>query len=79
MADPAYVHYYSSLIVQRVARSVVSAGAVLLIVGPTFALYFEENPAIRLVLVLVFALTFAIVVALTTTAKYYEIFGIVAA
>ena len=65
--------------IRRVARSLVSVGAVLFVVGPTFALYFENDPVIRLVLVLVFALAFAIIVALGTTAKYYEIFAVVAA
>ena len=57
----------------------VTITAVAVITGPTFALYFERRLIIRLALVVVFSLTFAITLAVLTVSKNQEIFAIVAA
>lgn len=58
---------------------IVTLAAVFVITGPTFALYFERRLIIRLALVVVFSLTFAIMLAVVTACKNQEIFAIVAA
>ena len=57
----------------------VTLAAVSIITGPTFALYFERRLIVRLALVVVFSLTFAIMLAVTTACKNQEMFAIVAA
>ena len=57
----------------------VNLAAVSVITGPTFALYFERRLIIRLALVVVFSLVFAIALAVTTACKKQEMFAIVAA
>lgn len=57
----------------------MTLAAVLVITGPTFALYFETRPVVRLALIVVFSLAFATVLAVTTTCKNQEMFAIVAA
>ena len=57
----------------------VTLAAVSVITGPMFALYFERRLVIRLALVVVFALTFATMLAAMTACKNQEMFAIVAA
>lgn len=60
-------------------RLLVTLAAVFAITGPTFALYFENRAVVRLALIVVFSLCFAIVLALATNSKNQEMFAIVAA
>lgn len=78
VSDPAYIISYSSTICHHVARMLVTLAAVLVVSGPTFALQAVNSPLVRLVLVLVFSLAFATVLAVTTICKNQEIFAIVA-
>ena len=57
----------------------MTLAAVLVITGPTFALYFERRLIIRLALVVVFSLIFAMMLAVMTACKNQEMFAIVAA
>lgn len=57
----------------------VTLAAVFVITGPTFALYFERRLIIRLALVVVFSLIFAMMLAVMTACKNQEMFAIVAA
>ena len=65
--------------IRHLVRIVVTIAAVFVITGPTFALYFERRLIIRLVLVVVFSLAFAVMLSIMTACKNQEIFAIVAA
>jgi hypothetical protein len=51
----------------------------LVVTGPTFALYLEVRPIIRLAFVVIFSLAFAITLAIAANYKNQDIFAGVAA
>jgi hypothetical protein len=78
-AGIAKPHYFSFTTIRRASRLLVTFGAVVVIIGPTFALYAEKRTNVRLSLIMAFTLVFAAVVIATTSCKHQEMFAIVAA
>lgn len=53
--------------------------AVVVLTSPTFALYAAKRTVVRLALIVVFAMAFALVLAVMTDCKNQEMFAIIAA
>jgi hypothetical protein len=78
-AHHSEVAYYSTTTISRVVRAFLLFFAVIIIIGPTFALYFIKHQVLQLTLIGVFAFIFALALSLWTESRNYEIFAAIAA
>jgi hypothetical protein len=63
------VHYYSMTAIRRSVRAMMVIVAVSILIAPAFALYFVHSMVIRLALIAVFSLLFALALSLGTQPK----------
>jgi hypothetical protein len=73
------VVYYSTTTISRIVRAILTFFAVIIMIGPMFALYFAKHQVLQLALVGVFAFVFALSLSLWTESRNYEIFATMAA
>lgn len=73
------VEFYSATNVRRVVRAALTIVAVVILVGPLFALNYAKQTVLRLVLIGVFALCFALAISFGTKSRNFEIFAAIAA
>jgi hypothetical protein len=77
--DNPNIHYYSLTSIRRFARGILVLTAVVMLTVPIFVLYFVEQMAIRLGLIAVFGLLFALAMSVATKIRNADVFVALAA
>jgi len=73
------VQYYSATSIRRLVRAALTIAAVIFLVAPLFALNYARKQELRLALIGVFSLIFALAVSFATKSRNFEIFAAIAA
>jgi hypothetical protein len=72
------VFFYSSTSIKRLVRLIVTLTVLAFLVAPVFLFYFVENRTANLTMLVVFAVGFAVALALGTKSRNVEIFAVMA-
>jgi hypothetical protein len=72
------VFFYSSTSIKRLVRLIVTLTVLAFLAAPVFLFYFVENRAANLTMLVVFAVGFAVALALGTKSRNVEIFAVMA-
>ena len=81
MTDDPHTHYYSRERRNRLVRLIIALWIIVLLVAPVFALYeIDQQPSqemhfISIVVLMLFTIVFAAVLAAFTRAKRHEVFA----